>query len=130
MVAAGVLPQLVKDPAAYCIEYTDGTRAALLMLNGANNDFTFSARVAGAGLVSTQFFRAPAPNVNYTACLAAKIEQMLTTGRAPYPVRRTLLTSGILEAGLLSRHHLNQRLETPHLAVRYEAPTESQYART
>ena len=130
MVAAGVLPQLVKDPAAYCIEYNDGTRAALLMLNGANNDFTFSARVAGAGLVSTQFFRAPAPNVNYTACLAAKIEQMLTTGRAPYPVRRTLLTSGILEAGVLSRHRLNQRLETPHLAVRYEAPNESQYART
>ncbi len=130
MVAADVLPQLVKDPAAYCIEYNDGTRAALLMLDGATNDFTFSARVAGTGLVSTQFFRAPAPNVNYTACLAAKIEQMLITGGAPYPVRRTLLTSGILEAGLLSRHRLNERLETPHLAVRYEAPTESQYART
>jgi hypothetical protein len=25
LVASGVLPQLVKDPAAYCIEYTDGT---------------------------------------------------------------------------------------------------------
>jgi hypothetical protein len=130
LVGSGVLPQLVKDPAAYCIEYNDGTRATLLMLTGANSDFTFSARVADAGLIATQFFRAPAPNVNYTACLAAKIEQMLTRHIAPYPVRRTLLTSGILEAGLLSRHRLNQRLETSHLSVKYEPPTESQHART
>jgi hypothetical protein len=130
MVGSGVLPQLVKDPAAFCIEYSDGTRATLLMLTGANSDFIFSARVAGTGLISTQFFRAPAPNVNYTACLAAKIERMATTGASPYPVRRTLLTGGILEAGLLSRHRLNQRLETSNLAVRYEPPAESQYART
>lgn len=130
LVGSHVLPQLVKDPAAYCIEYTDGTRATLLMLTGANNDFVFSARVAGEGLVATQFFRAPAPNVNYTACLAAKIEQMLTTRSAPYPLQRTLLTSGILEAGLLSRHRLNQRIETPQLAIKYEAPAESQYTRS
>jgi hypothetical protein len=130
LVGDGVLPQLVKDPAAYCIEYNDGTRATLLMLTGANNDFTFSSHVAGSGVISAQFFRAPAPNVNYTASLAAKIEEMFTTRVAPYPARRTLLTSGILEAGLLSRHRLNQRLETSYLDVKYEPPAESQYART
>src|SRR5579872_7306870 len=46
MATSGVLPQLVKDPAAYCIEYQDGTRATLLVLDGADRDFTFSARVA------------------------------------------------------------------------------------
>jgi hypothetical protein len=130
MVAADVLPQLVKDPAAYCIEYKDGTRATLLMLTGANNDFVFSARLAGQETVSTQFFRSPTPNVTYTACLAAKVEHLFTKRSSPYPVRRTLLTSGILEAGLLSRHCLNERVETPHLSVKYEAPNESQYART
>ncbi len=45
LVASGVLPQLVKNPAAYCIEYTDGTRATLLMLNGAIMDFN----IVGAG---------------------------------------------------------------------------------
>ena len=64
LVASGVLPQLVKNPAAYCIEYSDGTRATLLMLNGAIMDFNISARVAGHGLVSTQFFLPPAPNVS------------------------------------------------------------------
>ena len=130
MATSGVLPQLVKDPAAYCIEYNDGTRATLLVLDGADRNFTFSARVAGHGLIATQFFRSPVPNVNYSASLTAKIEQMFATGAAPYPVRRTLLTSGILEAAMTSRNRLNQRLETPQLAVRYQPPAESQYART
>jgi hypothetical protein len=130
MVASGVLPQLAKDPAAYCIEYNDETRATLLMLNGADQDFTFSARVEGHELIATQFFRSPAPNLTYSACLAAKIEEMFVTGTAPYPVQRTLLTGGILEAALTSKARLNQRLETPHLAVRYEPCPESQYART
>ena len=129
LVASGVLPQLVKNPAAYCIEYTDGTRGALLMLNGAIMDFNISARVAGHGMVSTQFFLPPAPNVAYSACLAAKIEQLFETREAAYPVERALLTTGVLEACLHSRHRLNQRLETPHLAIRYQPPAESQYAR-
>jgi hypothetical protein len=130
LVASGVLPQLVKDPAAYCIEYSDGTRATLLMLNGAIMDFNMSARVTGHGLVSTQFFLPPPPNDIYSACLAAKIEQTFQSRSATYPVERTLLTTGLLEACMNSRHRLNQRLETPHLAVSYQPPAESQYART
>jgi hypothetical protein len=125
LVASGVLPQLVKNPAAYCIEYSDGTRATLLMLNGAIMDFNISVRVAGHGLVSTQFFLPPAPNVTYSACLAAKIEQTFQTKNAAYPVERALLTTGVLEACLKSRHALNQRFETPQLAVTYRPAEES-----
>jgi len=127
MVANGSLPQLAKNPMAYCIEYLDGTRATMLMLNGANEDFVISARVAGQGMIATQFFRSPTPNVTYSACLAAKIEEMFSTGSAPYSARRTLLVSGMLEACLTSRERLNQRIETPHLEVRYHAPAASQY---
>jgi hypothetical protein len=130
LVANGALPQLVKDPAAYCIEYNDGTRATLLMLNGAVRDFNISARLSSQDLISTQFFNPPAPNETYSACLTAKIEQMYQTRRTPYPVQRTLLTTGLLEACLNSRHHLNQRLETPHLNGSYPPPAESQYVRT
>ena len=130
LVASGVLPQLVKNPAAYCIEYADSTRATLLMLNGAIMDFNISARVAGKELVSTQFFIPPTPNETNTACLADKIEQTFMTRKTPYPVERTLLTSGMLEACLESRHRLNQRVETPQLGVKYQPPAESQYTRT
>jgi len=100
------------------------------MLNGAIRDFNISARVAGQEMVSTQFFMPPAPNETYSACLAAKIDQMYQTRATPNPVQRTLLTTGLLEACLNSRHRLNQRLETPHLMHGYQPPPESEYVRT
>jgi len=124
------LPKLVKNPAAYFIEHRDGLRTTLLMLNGAVKDFTFAARVKGLkGIQSTQFFLTPVPNVTYSACLVSKIEEMFETGRAPYPAERTLLVSGVLESCLTSRIQNHQRLETPHLAVRYRPPAQSQYCR-
>jgi hypothetical protein len=130
LVGSGELPKLVKHPAAYFIEYRDGLRTTLLMLDGALGDFNFAARVRGIpGLASTQFFLTPIPNVTYSACLVSKIEEMFDTGRAPYPVERTLLVSGILEACLTSRLQNHQRLETPQLAVRYRPPPLSQYCR-
>jgi hypothetical protein len=38
-----------------------------------------------------------------------------------------LLVSGVLEACLISRERLNQRIETPRLDVRYQPPAASQY---
>ena len=129
LVKNGELPKLVKNPAAYFIERNDGLRTTLLMLNGAIKDFNFAAKVRGAGIVSTQFFLSPTPNVTYSACLVSKIEEMFSTGKAPYPVDRTLIVSGILEACLTSRFQGQKRLETPHLSVRYHAPAHSQFAR-
>jgi hypothetical protein len=131
LTAPGVLPSLVSNPVACCIEYRDGTRATLLMLNGALRDFNFSARLRGQTRpVSTQFLLTPVPNVTYSACLVSKIEEMFTTGRAPYPIERTLLTSGILESCLDSRAQSYKRLDTPHLDVKYQAPAQSQRMRT
>lgn len=131
MVGTGVLPGLVKDPWAYFIEYRDGTKATMLMLSDAVGDFNIAVRLKGKpGIQSTQFLLTPDPNVTYSACLASKIEQMIMTGVAPYAVDRTLLVSGMLESCLESRIKGNARIETPHLAVAYQAPRESQYCRT
>lgn len=130
MVGTGVLPGLCKDPWAYFIEYRDGLKATLLMLSDAVGDFTFAVKVKGKPIQSTQFFLSPDPNVTYSACLANRIEKMIETGVAPYAVDRTLLVSGILESCLESRIKGHLRLETPHLAVAYQAPRESQYCRS
>jgi len=128
MVGTGVLPGLVKNPWAYFIEYRDGLKATLLMLNDAVGDFTFASRVKGtAAIQSMQFLLTPEPNVTYSACLASKIEQMIETGVAPYSVDRTLLVSGILESCLDSRIKGHVKLETPHLGVEYRAPEEPQF---
>ncbi|MBL8291695.1 MAG: hypothetical protein JNN08_07660, partial [Bryobacterales bacterium] len=131
LVGNGQLPKIVKNPSAYLIEHNDGLRSTLLMLNGAVRDFTFAAKVRGIpGIPSTQFFLTPTPNVTYSACLVSKIEEMFVTGKAPYPVERTLIVSGVLEACLTSKLQNHQRLETPQLNVRYRAPRHSNHARS
>jgi hypothetical protein len=129
LVHSGELQKLVKKPEAYVIEYRDGLRATYLNLNGALQDFNFAARVKGAGIISTQFLLTPVPNVTYSACLMNKVEAMFASGQASYPVERTLLTSGLCEASHQSGFEGGKRLETPHLAVRYQPPKTSQYCR-
>ncbi len=132
MVANSQIKELVKNPAAYFIEHRDGLKTTLLMLDGAIKDFNFAARVKGMPKPqSTQFLLTPVPNVTYSACLVSKIEQMFATGVAPYPVERTLIVSGMLESCLTSKVQDHKRLETPHLGVvKYQAPAQSQHART
>ena len=86
------------------IEYRDGLKATLLMLNGAVKDFNFAARLKGIAAVrSTQFLLTPEPNVTYSACLMHKAREMFDSGIAPYPIERTLLVSGMLESCLTSK---------------------------
>src|SRR5207248_7886326 len=119
------MKEWMKDPVAYRIEYADGLKATVLMLNGLVQDFTLAARLKGEKEpLSTLFHLPPNPNVVYSAALMSKAEEMFVTGKAPYPVERTLLTSGLVAAGLKSLAD-GRRLETPHLAVRYQAPKES-----
>jgi hypothetical protein len=131
LAASGQLRKITPSPAAYFLEYVDGTRATLLMLNGAVNDYNFAARLRGSPqIVSTQFLLPPNPNVAYSACLMHKVEEMIDSGRAPYPVDRTLLVSGILESCLESKVQASRRLETPHLGVRYRPPQDSQFCQS
>jgi hypothetical protein len=118
----------VKAPVAYRIEYADGLKATMLLMNGLVGDFTFAARVKGeAEPLSTLFYLPPNPNVVYSAALMSKAEEMFLTGKAPHPIERTLVTTGLVEAGMQSLSKDQKRLETPHLAVRYQAPRESLY---
>src|SRR5262245_34544983 len=116
----------VKTPVAYRIEYADGLRATMLLMNGLVGDFTFAARLTGrTEPLSTLFYLPPTPNVTYSAALMSKVEEMFLTGKAPYPVERTLLTTGLVAAGMQSLADGQKRLETPHLAIRYQAPRKS-----
>jgi hypothetical protein len=121
----------VKEPIAYRFEYADGLKATMLLMNGLVDDFTIAAKIKGESQpISTMFHLPPNPNVVYSAALMSKAEEMFVTGRAPYPVERTLLTSGLVAAGMRSLATGQQRMETPQLSVRYTAPRESQFARS
>jgi hypothetical protein len=123
--------EFVKEPIAYRFEYADGLKATMLLMNGLVGDFNFAARLKGHTVpLSTLFYLPPVPNVTYSAGLMSQAERMFVTGKAPYPIERTLLTTGLVAAGVQSLATGQKQLETPHLAVRYHAPRESIFLRS
>jgi len=125
------MKEWVKEPVVHRVEYADGLKATMLLLNGLVKDFTFAARLKGQKEpLSVLFHLPPNPNVTYSAALMSKAEQMFVTGKAPFPIERTLLTSGLTAAGLQSLATGEKRLETPHLAVKYSVSKESLFWRT
>jgi hypothetical protein len=117
----------VKQPIAYRFQYNDGTRGTMLLMNGLVKDFTFAARLTEhKEILSTLFYLPPNPNVTYSAALMSKAEETFLKGQAAYPVERTLLTSGLVQAGIQSLA-AGKRIDTPYMKVRYRAPRESTF---
>jgi hypothetical protein len=121
----------VKDPIAYRFDYKDGTKATMLLMNGLVGDFTFSAKLKNQDEpLSTLFHLPPNPNVVYSAALMSKAEETFVNHKSPYPIERTLLTSGLVEAAVRSLGTGQKRLPTPHLVIHYQPTRESTFART
>jgi hypothetical protein len=121
---------LLKGPVAFLIEYRDGLKGTVLLLNGHVDDTTFAAQIEGTKVpVSTLFDLPPPPGAAFLEALTVKIEAFLATGKPPYPVERTQLTGGILDVALESRIRKHQRLETPDLDIRYQPPADSGFLR-
>ena len=104
----------------------------MLLMNGLVADFNFAATLAGeAPLLSCQMYldagREPnvPNNVQYSSMLMNGAEKMFLTGKAGYPIERTLLTSGLVEAACQSLTY-KRRVDTPYMAqLTYAAPRES-----
>jgi hypothetical protein len=125
-----VLGHPVVPPTAFLIEYRDGTRGTILLLNGHMRDFVFAGRIKGeAKPVSCMFIVPPPPGARFFDAQVMNLERFFETGKAPYPPERTLLTTGILDTAMESHHRRGPRLETAELDVRYLAPADSGFLR-
>ncbi len=117
-------------PVAFVVEYVDGLRASALILNGHVDDTTFAGQVGG-DVVSTLVYLPAPPGARFFDPLVLRIEDFFRSGKPPYPVERTLLTGGILDAALESRIRDHKRVETPDLAaIDYDAPADSGFIRS
>ena len=126
---------LVADPVAYHYEHLDGLVSTMILLNGLVQDFNFAAWVEGRGEpLSTQMYLPMPPGrttlANFFSPQVNHIERMFLSRQASYPVERTLLTTGLVEAGVESLFQDQALQVTPHLEIRYRPPAASTFWRT
>jgi hypothetical protein len=115
--------ELCKSPVAFLIEHTDGFHSSVVMLNGYSGSFGFAGKQRNKSTADATHFWLQEPEFGHFAYLTHNIETMILEQRELYPPERTLLTTGILDAVMTSRHQGNLRLETPWLEqVKYRAP--------
>jgi hypothetical protein len=111
------------EPALFRVEYRDGLRATVLMLNGYVTQRGAVVRLRGQPgddtLLATHFTQARRQPVWHFDHLCDLIERLVLTGQPPYPVERTLLTTGAIDAIMTSRFEFGRPIDTPHLAIAY-----------
>jgi hypothetical protein len=117
-------------PVAFLIEYKDGARGTVLLLNGHLQDFVFAADTTSVlQPTSCLFHLPPPPGARHFDGQAAAIEQIVATGRSPQPIQRTLLTTGVLDALMTSHSRRGERVETPELDIRYDTSADANFLR-
>ena len=129
------MKEIVKDPIAYHYEHQDGLKSTMILMNGLVQDFNFAAYIGtDSEILSTQMYLPMPPArttlANFFSPQVNNIEQMFLTGKATYPVERTLLTTGLVAAGVDSLFEDGSKQDTPHLDISYQSTPESTFWRT
>lgn len=126
----GKVREQVLKPELILVEYIDGTRGAALNLVEATSEFAFAGRIKGmAEPLSSCFFLPAPPGARFFDPLTFNIEKLFATGKSPYPVERTLLTSTILDHAMHSLKAGSRSVSDPSLKITYQAPADSGYFR-
>jgi hypothetical protein len=113
--------EISKKAVFYLLEYRDGLKAAVAMNTGLVNEFAFAARIKGEAKPQATWFELQdgKPYLHFAHLLKA-IEHMIHSGKPAYPVERTLLATGVLDAAMHSVAEGYRLKKTDHLAIRYE----------
>lgn len=124
--------KIFPDAFAYFIEHRDGFHTTLFMLPV--RDFNYAGLNSETGEITSCQMFLPMPGSSSTTAdffnpLVHHIEDMILHNRAPYPVERTLLTSGMLIAAVESLYRKGEVIQTPEMGVAYTVPKESLYWR-
>ena len=116
------LREIVPDPVLFSIQYADGLKSSIFTLDGRVAEWSAAWSYAdGSAPVSTLFFTQEWRPFMHFAWQMRGIEQLMQTGVPVWPAERTLLTSGTLDACLLSKLGGGKRLATPELQIGYKS---------
>ena len=108
------------EPHGILLTYKDGLRGFVLRVGKSSTRWNFACKLKGDPKeYATRFYVGPWQNRNLFKALAHAIQQHFREGKAPYPIERTLLVTGTLEAGMRSRAQSGEVVATPHLEFPY-----------
>ena len=86
------------------VRYVDGMKAIMFTVGKSDMRWNFACRLQGDRKPrATSYYVGPWMNRNLFKALVHAIQHHFRTGRAPYPVERTLLTTGMIDAYMRSR---------------------------
>lgn len=115
---AGSMRDFVKMPYAVLIQYSDGTKGSILMLQGYMDEHWAYAANAEGKTVATEFVLDRSKNISRYYPL--NIQKFIVTGKPTAPIERNLLTSGIMDTVLRSLND-GELKKTPFLNIKYTA---------
>jgi len=108
------------EPHGILVTYRDGFKGIVLKIGYSATRWNFACKLVNDDRIrATSFNVGPWRNRCLFMALSNAIQQHFVQRRAPYPVERTLLTTGILEAAVRSRAQ-KERIQTAHLNIAYE----------
>jgi hypothetical protein len=108
-------------PHGILLKYVDGLVGMMLSIGGKGNRFLYAHRLADDTVQATAHYGGPWNNRNLFKALSHAIQTHFRNGKSPYPVERTLLTTGAVAAAVDSSVEKGKRLATPHLKIAYQA---------
>lgn len=107
---------------AIIVTYKDGTRGTVLRIGSDSNRWNFACRLRGQTKPqATAMINGPWGNLNFFSALTHAIVHFFKTGKSPYPVERTLLAGGAIDAAMHSHHAGGKPVDTPQLEFAYPA---------
>ncbi len=107
----------IKD--VFLVDYADGLRAAVVNCDVVIANWGIAASGPNQEM-DCQIWLQGYPHAHFVF-MVRQIEALVLNRSAPYPIERTLLTTGMLDALMRSRHDGGQFRNTPELSLAYRA---------
>ncbi len=117
-----IIDAVSRPPVLFHVQYRDGLRVNILSLPSVVNEWTVAWREDNRPQIkSTVFWTQEARPFYHFQILLDGCEKMFHTKKATWPVERTLFTSCVLDALLISKRDDSRVVQTPYLDIAYQS---------
>ena len=111
----------VPRPGLMVVDYRDGLRVCVFVLEGAVREWAAAWKEESGPVSSTVFWTQELRPFHHFSHQLDGIGRFISSGISPWPLERTLLTTGILDAVLVSKRDGGKIVATPWLDIKYQS---------